>query len=136
MLKPKPNYVSIFFGHFQTEAEFENYLHENFGRESDEVPISEFACELGVTWIDHDLVEAEYRAGEEKVALTEMARYMSYSSSYLSELEAMSHANRYGNAIVLLFDQEYKSHASSAELKLGYVGVFPYSRRAPAAREA
>jgi len=127
--------VSIWLCSFDGSSELDQYLREQY--ENDDAPVSKFAEDAGISWYDHDFLEAALSQGKDGVLGT-IWEGLSYSSSFAAE--AMAAIRERGlegeNAVLLLYryayecDEEVKVPLPESDLK--YLGTFRYDENAPA----
>jgi hypothetical protein len=125
----KEGFVSVWVGHFPSEADFDAYLAEQYG--DDEKPLSAFAAESDLGWYDHDYREAYFVEGGIPEAIHPMIGGFSYGASFVDAVVAAAAKRglREANAAVLLFDCKYHKDTDTNK-RLTWLGSFAYDKTA------
>ena len=114
----KENRVSIWFGHFKTEEQFDDFLRETYDDEGD--VYSQFMAAFKIDYIDSDYQEALYDR-EINYSKLESA---SYSESFLDKISVIF--SNY-NCVVLIYDFDYSGGIKESN-GLRFYGALDYEK--------
>jgi hypothetical protein len=112
------NTVSIWFGKFETEKQFNEFMKEAYDDEGD--VHSPFMDAFGISFIEHDLQEILFDENMNKSKI----EAASYSETFLDKVEI--DFSKY-NCIVLLYDFNYNGLIKNAN-NMGFYGVLNYEK--------
>ena len=121
-----PGHVSVWLGNLQNREELSKLLEE--GEDGD----SFFCRALGVDWVDHDFCESLFIANGEDAE--RFIGYFSYSASFADEAGAAAIAVGLprANAVIVVYDFDYRPALSRTPLAMAFLGSFPYQKTAAA----
>jgi WD40 repeat protein len=126
MLTEEENAVSIWLAKV-SQTSFEEYLAEDYS--DDERPISRFAEDLGVSFYDHDCVEAT--TPERPLLIAELIVMFSYGETFAIEVDTETKTMRLSderfNAAVALYDQRFQG-IWPKDSPLTFLGTFSYHK--------
>jgi hypothetical protein len=121
----RDGYVSVWLGTFADEVAFKTYLRETYDEGGNaSCPLW---SDLGVGWLDHDFLEAEYQA--EPLPIERLVDDFSYMESFRGPLLAVCLRKGFAvaNAAILVYDLVYTSQRPFPYAGLTYMGSFAYS---------
>jgi hypothetical protein len=110
--------VSIWFGNFETEEQFNEFIKERYDDEGD--MHSEFADAFHIGFIDNQFQETLYDEDLNRAKLEPA----SYSESFLDRIDV--DYSKY-NSVVLLYGFEYKGTVNKTE-QIDFMGTFLYEK--------
>lgn len=137
MLKEKQGVVSIWVGTIVKKAELTAYCRESFSRRDDDEPISRFAADCGVTFYDHDTMEARY-VGRKSLSISQLVEGHSYGRSFASAAAKLAEKAdiKSANAVILFYDQVLSPARWPKDSLLRHLGFVPYSFNTPMKEQA
>ncbi len=122
--------VSIWVGLFSDEGEFKKYIEPFYspGPETDDLPLSSFATDIGLSWYDEDFLEARLLPATECDTGRLVADH-SYAESFLAELVRSRPVVQPVNAVFLLYGYDHTRHPQSEATpkRVIFLGTFPYT---------
>ena len=124
--------VSVWVGSFESRADLEAYLHPFYspGPDTDDLPLSAFAADVGLPWYDEDFLEADCclaPIGDLAAAL----EGFSYSSSFAAAVAAAVSCAAPFNTFLLLYGYNHSScGATPHPTRVRFLGTFPYDPNA------
>ena len=126
----RDGYVSVWFGNFDSESEFEAYIFEEYGKGGD-LPLSKFAEDSGIGWYDHDFREAEF-SQQGVVSVRKLLLGTSSSNSFIDNVIAKAKEKdiEEANSFFLLFDFDYSNFSENNIGKLRFACAVPYDKSA------
>jgi hypothetical protein len=113
------NVVSIWFGNFETEERFNEFIKERYDDEGD--MHSEFADAFQIGFIDNQFQEMLYDKDLDRVKLEPA----SYSESFLDSIDV--DYSKY-NSVVFLYDFEYEGTVNKTDEQIDFIGTFLYEK--------
>ena len=119
--------VDIWVGHFPSETAFDEYFSEDYEKEDDDAPISQFGADMDASFYDHDFFESAYyeKPSEDLKALL---KDHSFSSSYTPQAVAAYQKLNPGaiNTVILMWGKEIEDPQSvqGDGYALHYLGRF------------
>ena len=120
------DFVSVWIGQFRDHRDFSNYMEPDYSDESDDLPLSAFAADIGLVWYDEDFVESDFL----KAPTSDVAKALtgcSYSESFLPAIIA-THNLLVFNAFVLIYGYDHARYPQhqTLPLRVKYLGTFSY----------
>lgn len=112
------NKVSIWFGNFETEEQFNEFIKETYDDEGD--MHSEFMNIFGINFIDNQFQETLYDKDLNRLKLEPA----SYSESFLDKIEV--DYSKY-NCIILLYDFDYSGSVEKNK-NINFYGTLSYQK--------
>jgi Immunity protein 22 len=125
------NVVSIWGGSFRTEQELDSYVESSYHTEpeTEDLPISAFAEDIGLSSYDEDFLESDFNpswAGDPE----KLFEGFSYSTSYwVAAVEAMQRiAPGSIDSLILLFGYDHTRYPQFAKqpARVVFLGSFAY----------
>src|ERR1700733_3012900 len=109
MLTEEEYAVSVWVANGISQTIFDEYLAEDYSDDEDR-PISRFAEDLGVSFYDHDFMDAAPQ--EQPVFVAELMNRISYGETFAIEADKAANARGLGDqrfdTIVALYDQRFQ----------------------------
>lgn len=121
----------FWLGHFASEKRVADYLVEVYDEEDEDrehTPLSQFACDQGETWYDHDFLEHGFQ--ENAPSVEDLVDGYSYSEQWSAELARRAAEGGLTQVNTLVFiseDQIQKPRSAEGDgYRLHYLGTITY----------
>jgi len=125
--------VSVWVGSFESRSDLDAYLHPFYspGPETDDLPLSAFAADIGLPWYDEDFLEADC-CPTPICTLASALDGFSYSSSFAAAAVAAVHGAAPFNTVLLLYGYDHSRCGGAPNpTRVRFIGAFPYDPSAP-----
>lgn len=127
MLNDEANAVSVWVAKRISQTNFDEYLAEDYS--DDDRPISRFAEDLGVSFYDHDFMNATKL--EKPLFIAELILILSYGETVAIEADEAATRKQLTeerfNAVVALYDQRFEG-IWPYDSPLTFLGTFTYNK--------
>jgi len=124
--------VSIWVGSFESRSDLDAYLHPFYspGPDTDDLPLSAFAADVGLPWYDEDFLEADRFLTPIGDLAAELEGF-SYSSSFAAAVATAVHGAAPFNTFVLLYGYDHSCCAGPPNpTRVRFLGTYPYDPNA------
>ena len=115
----KNDVVSIWFGNFETEEEFEEFISEKYDEEGD--VLSTFMTSFGIDFIDTDFQEVLF---QEVITIDDLSQF-SYAESFIDKIN--KDILQLSNCVIFLYDFNYSGKIKSSN-NLNFIGSYKYEK--------
>jgi hypothetical protein len=116
----KNDVVSIWFGNFETEEEFEEFISEKYDEEGD--VLSTFMTSFGIDFIDTDFQEVLF---QEVITIDDLSQF-SYAESFIDKIN--KDILQLSNCVIFLYDFNYSGKIKSSN-NLNFIGSYKYEKK-------
>lgn len=113
------NKVSIWFGKFKTESEFDDFIKKNYDEDGNSIP-SSFMKVFEIDRYDEDFQEAFYDNAMDESSFEELSYAETFSDKIKIDFSAC-------NCVILLYDFNYKGPIKKTA-NLFFYGALDYSK--------
>ena len=115
----KDNVVSIWFGNFETEEKFQEFIAEEYDDEGD--VLSAFTTSFCIDYIDEDFQETLFQ----KVITIDDLSQFSYAESFIDKIN--EDILRQSNCVIFVYDYNYSGTIKSNN-NLNFIGAYKYKK--------